>query len=103
MTRTNEIATLLKINEEQVELVRDQMDYSGIDYSECTQAEFDACARKCFAAIQPKPLQVTIDDDVEAMELAANLILNLYVDTHEVPDDKDYSELDQNSHQRKNL
>jgi len=52
MTRTQEIAKLLNVSIEIAEKVRDEMDNSGIDYSECDQAEFDATARACYETIK---------------------------------------------------
>ncbi len=51
MNRTQEIARLLDVSIEIAEKVRDEMDDSGIDYSECEQAEFDDTARACYAEI----------------------------------------------------
>ena len=52
MTRTQEIAKLLSVSIEMAEKVRDEMDDSGIDYSECEQSEFDNTARACYEAIK---------------------------------------------------
>ncbi len=48
LTRTEEIAQLLGVTIEVAEAVREEMDCSGLDYSECTQAEFNACAKESF-------------------------------------------------------
>ena len=51
MNRTQEIAKLLNVSTEVAEKVRDAMDDSGIDYSECEQSEFDDTARACYDEI----------------------------------------------------
>lgn len=52
MTRTQEIAKLLNVSIKVAEKVRDEMDNSGIDYSECEQAEFDKTARACYEIVK---------------------------------------------------
>lgn len=49
MSRMEEIARLLNISLEIAEKVLDEMDMTGIDYSECEQSEFDETARNCYA------------------------------------------------------
>lgn len=51
MNRTQEIAKLLNVPIETAEKVRDVMDDSGIDYSECEQSEFDDTARACYKLV----------------------------------------------------
>jgi len=45
MTRIEEIAKLLNISNEMAEKVLQEMD---IDFSECEQKEFEACARSSY-------------------------------------------------------
>jgi hypothetical protein len=47
-----EVRDILGCTPELAERVRGAMDCTGIDYSECTQREFIACARNCFAELR---------------------------------------------------
>ena len=44
MTRIDEIACILNVTKEIAQRVLDEMDKSEIDYSECTQEQFNQCA-----------------------------------------------------------
>jgi len=52
MTRTEEIAKLLKVDMDTAEAVHYEMDCSGIDYSECTTREFNRTARECYEIVK---------------------------------------------------
>ena len=48
LTRTEEIAKLLNISNKDAMKVQREMDCSGIDYSECSQREFDEMAMDAY-------------------------------------------------------
>jgi hypothetical protein len=52
MTVLKELMTLLHINAETAERVRHEMDCSGVDYSQCSRRQFNACARECYETLQ---------------------------------------------------
>ena len=47
-----DLMMLFRISYDTALKVRDLMDESGIDYSECTQREFNRTARECFKAFK---------------------------------------------------
>ena len=49
---TREIAALLGVSLEYARRVQDAMELSGLDFSECTQREFNRAAREAFAAME---------------------------------------------------
>jgi len=51
MSRKQEIANLLNVSDEVAKKVLDEMNMSEVNFSECTQAEFDATARECYQYI----------------------------------------------------
>lgn len=73
LTRTEEIAQLLGVTIEVAEAVREEMDCSGLDYSECTQAQFNAQAKASFEYLyrymmKDEPLTIVVVEKPEVVE-----------------------------------
>lgn len=51
---TRDIMRVLNLDEGAADKVRDEMDRTGIDYSECTAAEFNSTARRCHARVKER-------------------------------------------------
>lgn len=73
LTRTEEIAQLLGVTIEVAEVVREEMDCSRFDYSECTQEEFNACAKASFEYLyrymmKDEPITIVVVEKPEVIE-----------------------------------
>lgn len=61
MTTTQQIMRLLNVDEETALKVRMTMGELGLDFSECTQEEFDAAAREAYDVIEHNGRAPTLD------------------------------------------